>query len=63
MDLGSHLVDPALWFFDFPVVRDASSSIFSKGKLLSHTGGVEDYAAVSLVLENGSVITTQGVLS
>ena len=56
MDLGSHLVDLALWFLNFPVVRDVSSSIFSKGKQLSHAGGVEDYAAVSLVLENGSVI-------
>lgn len=57
MDLGSHLVDLALWFFDYPEVRSVSSSIFSAGERLK--GGareVEDYAVVSMVLENGKVI-------
>jgi predicted dehydrogenase len=34
IDLGSHLVDLALWFFDFPEVRSVSSSIFSAGERL-----------------------------
>ena len=57
IDLGSHLVDLALWFFDFPVLKSVSSSIFSEGERLK--GGadkVEDYAVVSIVLEDGSVI-------
>ncbi|HBG07770.1 MAG: oxidoreductase [Geobacteraceae bacterium GWC2_58_44] len=57
MDLGSHLVDLALWFFDFPRVRSVSSSIYSAGeRLKGGSGKVEDYAVVSMVLENGNVI-------
>ncbi len=57
MDLGSHLVDLALWFFDFPEVRSVSSSIFSAGKRLKgYSGKVEDYAVVSMVLANGKSI-------
>lgn len=57
MDLGSHLVDLALWFFDFPKVRNVSSSIFSAGERLNDDPAqVEDYAVVSLVLDNGHVI-------
>ena len=58
MDLGSHLIDLALWFFDFPEVRSVSSSIFSGGERLKGgcPGKVEDYAVVSLALETGRVI-------
>ena len=57
MDLGSHLVDLALWFFDFASVRSVSSSIYSGGeRLKGFSGKVEDYAVVSVVLENGNVI-------
>lgn len=57
MDLGSHLVDLALWFFDFPELRTVSSSIFAGGERLKRGAGqVEDYALVSLVLENGGVV-------
>jgi predicted dehydrogenase len=57
MDLGSHLVDLALWFFDFPKIRTISSSIYAGGqRLKGGSGKVEDYAVVSLVLDNGSVI-------
>lgn len=57
MDLGSHLVDLALWFFDYPTVKSVSSSIYSAGeRLKSCSGKVEDYAVVSMVLENGNVI-------
>jgi predicted dehydrogenase len=58
MDLGSHLVDLALWFFDFPEVRSVSSSIFSGGERLKGgcSGRVEDFAVVSMGLDNGNVI-------
>lgn len=57
MDLGSHLVDLALWFFGYPHVRSVSSSIFSGGqRLKGGSGKVEDYAVVSLVLENGHAV-------
>jgi predicted dehydrogenase len=57
MDLGSHLVDLALWFFDFPKLRTVSSSIYAGGeRLKGGSGKVEDYAVVSMVLDNGSVI-------
>lgn len=57
MDLGSHLVDLALWFFDFPQVTGVSSSIFAGGTRLAGTPGqVEDYAAVSLTLATGQAI-------
>ena len=57
MDLGSHLVDLGLWFFDFPEVRSVSSSIFSGGeRLKGYSGRVEDYAVVSMVLAGGHVV-------
>lgn len=57
MDLGSHLVDLALWFFGYPEVRSVSSSIFSGGeRLKGGSGKVEDYAVVSLVLAEGHAV-------
>jgi len=57
MDLGSHLVDLALWFFGYPEVRSVSSSIFSGGeRLKGGSGKVEDYATVSLILGNGNAV-------
>ena len=57
MDLGSHLVDLALWFFGYPEVRSVSSSIFAAGeRLKGGSGRVEDYAVVSLVLEDGHAV-------
>lgn len=57
MDLGIHLIDLALWVFDFPQIRSVSSSIFAKGKQLNglHTT-VEDFAAVSFQLDNGATV-------
>jgi len=57
IDLGSHLVDLALWFFGFPRVRCVTSSIFARGERLKGSSDeVEDYAAVSLVLDGGSAV-------
>lgn len=57
LDLSSHLVELALWFFDFPEVKNVSSSIYSAGeRLQGNPEKVEDCAQVSMVLENGSAI-------
>lgn len=57
MDLGSHLMDLALWFFDFPVIKTVSSSIFSQGReMRCSSEQVEDYAVVSMTTETGSII-------
>lgn len=57
MDLGSHLVDLALWFFGYREVRSVSSSIFAGGeRLKGGSGKVEDYAVVSLVLDDGRAV-------
>ena len=52
IDLGVHLVDLALWLFDFPEVTHVHSRLTRDGR----TAGpeeVEDYAAASLQLANG----------
>lgn len=57
IDLGSHLVDLAMWIYGFPTIRSVSSSIYAGGeRLKGGAGKVEDYAVLSVVLENGSVI-------
>jgi len=52
IDLGVHLVDLALWMFDFPGVADASATLLRDGCAVSENE-VEDYAAATLVLANG----------
>jgi predicted dehydrogenase len=57
MDLGIHLIDLALWVFDFPQIESVSSSIFAKGKpLRGAPATVEDFATVSFRLDNGAAI-------
>ena len=57
MDLGIHLIDLALWLFDFPQIESVSSSIFAKGKPLRGVPAtVEDFATVSFRLDNGAAI-------
>ncbi|MDT9600383.1 Gfo/Idh/MocA family protein [Sphingosinicella rhizophila] len=53
IDLGVHLVDLALWLFDFPAIEQVSSHLFSGGRTLAR-GEVEDYAVASLDLANGA---------
>ncbi|HZG09000.1 MAG TPA: Gfo/Idh/MocA family oxidoreductase [Allosphingosinicella sp.] len=55
MDLGVHLVDLALWAFDFPEVRGASAQLLARGEPLQ-PGTVEDYAVAQLELEGGASI-------
>jgi predicted dehydrogenase len=52
IDLGVHLVDLALWLFDFPEVTDARATLLRDGRPVS-AGEVEDYATCELTLANG----------
>lgn len=56
MDLGIHLVDLALWLFDFPVVSHVSANLFAEGRPLRSRDQVEDYAVATLELETGAVV-------
>lgn len=53
IDLGVHLVDLALWMFDFPAVEQASGRLFRGGRFPS-IGEVEDYAIGSFDLIGGA---------
>lgn len=52
IDLGIHLVDLALWLFDFPEVVNARATLLRGGKPLGE-GQVEDYAIGEISLANG----------
>jgi predicted dehydrogenase len=52
IDLGVHLVDLALWLFDFPGVEHARATLLRDGRAVGD-GEVEDYAAGQFRLANG----------
>ena len=52
IDLGVHLVDLALWLFDFPAVVEARGMLLRDGHA-PEPGEVENYATGDLVLANG----------
>jgi predicted dehydrogenase len=57
IDLGTHLIDLALWMLDFPEVINVTSRLFSKGESWrSESDAVEDYAVARLDLENGGIV-------
>jgi predicted dehydrogenase len=57
LDLGTHLVDLALWTLDFPHVHAVHSHLFSEGRRIRGGGAVcEDHALASIELANGAVI-------
>ena len=56
IDLGTHLVDLALWVLGFPRVQLVTSRLFSRGHALTPGEDVvEDYAVAQLELEGGVV--------
>jgi predicted dehydrogenase len=55
IDLGVHLVDLALWMFDFPDVVDARATLLRDGHPVQ-PGEVEDYAIGELELANGVTV-------
>ena len=52
IDLGVHLVDLALWMFDFPGVAHTSATLLRDGRT-AREDEVENYAAATLMLANG----------
>jgi predicted dehydrogenase len=57
IDLGTHLVDLALWCLDFPVVKQVTSHLCARGAPLVQQGGaVEDYAMVQAHLASGAAL-------
>lgn len=56
MDLGTHLVDLALWMLDFPVVEEVASRLYAQGRLLPKPAArIEDYAVAELGFAGGAV--------
>ncbi|WP_246167452.1 Gfo/Idh/MocA family protein [Sphingomonas piscis] len=55
IDLGVHLVDLALWMFDFPEVTSATASLFRDGRPLQ-PNEVEDYAVGTLQVATGATV-------
>ncbi|TFZ06224.1 Gfo/Idh/MocA family oxidoreductase [Ramlibacter henchirensis] len=57
IDLGTHLVDLALWVLGFPQVNNVGSRLYANGRLLAPgEDEVEDYAIAQLELEGGTVV-------
>ena len=57
IDLGSHLVDLALWSLEHESVVAVSSRLFAQGTpLRGHSNVVEDYATARLDLRGGGVV-------
>lgn len=57
IDLGVHLIDLALWTFDFPKITALSSRLLRSGERLGpQTTEVEDFATATFDLENGATV-------
>jgi predicted dehydrogenase len=57
IDLGTHLVDLALWTLDFPHVRRVAGQVFHDGRPLTATRSVcEDFALATIELETGATL-------
>lgn len=54
IDLGTHLVDAALWVLDWPKVDRVSGRLFKGGKEVNPETAVEDFAFGELDLSNGA---------
>lgn len=56
MDLGTHLVDLALWMLDFPEVEQVTSRLYAQGKPVAKPAAqVEDYAVAEIEFRGGAV--------
>jgi predicted dehydrogenase len=57
IDLGTHLVDLALWVLGQPQVTNVTSRLYAQGRPLTPVdNAVEDYAVAQLDLANGAVV-------
>jgi predicted dehydrogenase len=57
IDLGSHLIDLALWTLDFPEVTNVTSSLFSGGKPIAIPElETEDFAVATIETQTGTAI-------
>jgi predicted dehydrogenase len=57
IDLGSHLIDLALWILDFPAIVHVSSSLFSNGKPIVYPETeTEDFAQATIETHTGTTI-------
>ena len=57
IDLGTHLVDLALWVLGAPRVERVDSRLYARGRLLAPgEPEVEDYAVAQIDLEGGTVV-------
>lgn len=57
LDLGVHLIDAALWFFDHPPCAAGSSRLLRAGAPLRDGRELEDFASGSLTLPSGAVVS------
>jgi predicted dehydrogenase len=57
IDLGTHLVDLALWTLGFPAVERVGSRLYAQGRLLpAGSTEIEDFAIAQLDLATGGVV-------
>lgn len=57
IDLGIHLVDLALWALERPTIKGVHSQLYHQGRRLgADPDEVEDFAAVTLELEDGATV-------
>lgn len=57
IDLGSHLIDLALWTLNFPSIEKVTSTLFSQGKIIRKPEKeTEDYAVAAITTKEETVI-------
>lgn len=57
IDLGSHMIDLALWILDFPEISNVTSSLFSGGKpIVMPQFETEDFAMATIETKTGTSI-------
>lgn len=57
IDLGSHMIDLALWILDFPEITNVTSSLFSGGKPIAMPQfETEDFAMATIETKTGTSI-------